>query len=1138
MTGERFTEEPTGSGPVGGYTPGHLSDEAFHTRTALEGERKNVTVVFCDIVNSTGLAERYGPEAMHELFETFFSRAVGLIHGTGGTINQFLGDGFMALFGAPLAAEDHARRAVSAAWDVLTSMRRAPLHIGGDDGPTLDVRLGLNTGSVVVGSLGDDLRMDYTAIGDTTNLAARLQAAAEPGTAYLSAATVQASGGWAWCTALGERRMKGKSKPVAVFRLEDVRPPVEVEGVPTVAEAPLSGRTDELTRLERAVEDLSSGRGAFVSVHGEAGIGKSRLVAETRARIDAARIRWLEGRSPEFGESTGYVAIRDVLRASAGIEDQASNDEAWHRLKALSDRLLPASADEVLPFLATLLGLPLSEPSSTRLAAMDQRAIGNQVLLSTRRFVHALAVDTPTVIVFEDVHRLDRSSEEMLEHLLPLVEGAPLLVVATAREGAEQLARLGVVTRDRTIDIALAPLATTESERLLSSLAGGVSIGPARRASTIRRAGGNPFFLGELARSLADVGEAAADDDVPGDVQDVIMARVDRLDDASKEVLRTASVVGYRAPIRILEAVVDRPPDQLRNIVSTLQERDLVRTQGKAPDTELTFTHALVQEAVSGSILTARRRDMHRRVGEAIEQGYADRLPEFYGPLASHFTEAEDWDRAQEYLLKAGDEAGRVAADAEALSNYERALDTHSRVLGDRWDPVARATLDRKIGDALFRLGHHEQAIERLELALVGLGDHYPGTRSAIMRAIGAEVAEQAVARRRPRGRAPTVEGPRVPAVEEIYRTYRALAWMDYFIDPVRFVLDTLRTLNLSEKHRVPMGVVHGAAGYGLALDVLGRPKLASHYLDRAMREAEHLDRPNALSEARLGRAVHDFVGGRVAIAEEGFAASARAYDEAGDLRGWGITRILEAWAIHLQGGYARSLVIVEEVLRTARDAAEPELEAWAMWERGRTLCLAGTLDEAVTSCSSAIELLRGVPAPVDAIDAMSDLGLCYLRQDRVDLALETFDEATSAAAEAGARGYKVTQLRTYRATALVAALEHAGTGPRRATRARKACRAAIRNTKRVPLGRPQAYRALGTYRWLRGRHAAAMRSWRRSVEDARRMGMPHQLALTELEIGRMGHDTERLVHAAAVFDEMGATFDRARALEELARLT
>ena len=856
---------------------------------------------------------------MHELFETFFGRAVSVIHATGGTINQFLGDGFMALFGAPLAAEDHARRAVSAAWEVLTSMRREPLHIGGDDGPTLDVRLGLNTGLVVVGSLGDRLRMDYTAIGDTTNLAARLQAAAEPGTAYLSAATVHASGGWAWCTALGERPIKGKSKPVAMFRLDDVRPPMEVEGAPTVAEAPLTGRADDLAMLERAIEGLPPAMAPSSRCTANRGSASRDSSRRHTLASNPARVRWIEGRSPEFGESTGYAAIRDVLRASAGIEDRVSDDEAWHRLTALTSRLLPDSAEEVLPFLATLLGLPLPEPSSTRLAAMDQRSIGSKVLLSTRRFVHELAVDMPTVIVFEDVHRLDRSSEEMLEHLLPLVDGTRLLVVATAREGSEQLARLGAVTQDSTIDIALAPLATTDSERLLTSLAGDAALGPARRASTIRRAGGNPFFLEELARSLADVGDGATDDAVPGDVQDVIMARVDRLNDESKDALRAASVIGHRVPIRILEAVVDRTPDELRSIVSTLQERDLVRTHGKAPDTELTFKHALVQEAVSGSILTARRREMHRLVAEAIEHGYADRLDEFYGALASHFTEAEEWDRAQEYLLKAGDEAGRVAADAEALANYERALETHTRVLGARWDPVARATLDRKIGDALFRLGHHDQAIERLERALTGLDDRYPATRSGVMRAIGVEVAKQAVARKRPRGRVPTLEGPRVPAVEERYRTYRALGWMHYFIDPVRFVLDALRNLNLSERHGVPMGVVLGSMGYGVALDVLGRPRLASHYLDRAMREAEHLGDPNALGEARLGAAVHDFVGGRVAIAEEGFAASARAYDEAGDLRGWGITKILEAWAIHLQGGFERSLVLVEEVLRTAR---------------------------------------------------------------------------------------------------------------------------------------------------------------------------------------------------------------------------
>jgi class 3 adenylate cyclase/tetratricopeptide (TPR) repeat protein len=1125
---------------IQGYTPEHLADASFHSPTALEGERKNVTVLFCDIVNSTGLAERFGPEAMHELLEAFFRRAVTYVHATGGTLNQFLGDGFMALFGAPLASEDHARRAVSAAWSLLEATREQPLHVGGPDGPTLNVRIGLNTGLVVVGALGDNLRMDYTAIGNTTNVAARLQALAEPGTAYLSRSTLQASAGLARCTPLGDRPIKGKGQPVPVFRLEGVWPSVEIERQPAADEPPLVGRDTEMVTLQHLIHRLTDGTGDLVLVHGEPGIGKSRLVTEVRSRAEGSNVRWLEGYSPSFGATTGYEPFRQILRRSANIDEEATDEEAWGQLSALTKHLDPAGTDDVQPYLATLLGLKPPDPFREHSRTNDPRALGGQILRSVHRLLQELSEDTPTILVFEDVQWLDASSEEMIEHLLPLTTQVPLLLIVTAREDAGALGRLRAAAHGKGTDIALASLPAADSDRLLEVLAGDRTMGASRRALTIRRAGGNPFFLEEVARSFWESEEPDPDALIPYSVQGVIMARVDRLDDRAKEVVRVASIIGRRAPLRILAAVVSPGSDELRSILAHLQTLDLLRVAGQEPDIEVQFKHVLVQEAVSDSILTPRRRELHRLVAETIEQGYADRLDEFFGVLASHFMEAEDWERAQSYLFKAGDEAGRVAADAEALTNYERALDTYARVFGDRWDPVERAALDRKIGDALFRLGRHEQAIERLELALEALGNRYPASRSAVMRSVATEVLRQEVSRRRARAKKPTIEGPWNPAVEETYRTYRALAWMHYFIDPVRFTLDALLILSLSEQHGVPLGVVQGAAEYGLALDVLGRSKLAARYLARAVMEAEHLGDPTALGEAYLGRGVHNFVGGRISEASAGFADSTQAYKEAGDLRGWGIAAILDAWAIHLQGRFERSLTIADDALRIARQAAEPEIEAWALWERGRTLSLSGTLDEAAASCEAAIDLFREVPAPVDAIDAMSDLAYCRLRQERLDLALAILGEAENAAAKSGARGYKTTRLLGVSAATLVRAAEEAQGRQRSGLmrRARKASRAAIRNSKTVPLGRAQAHRALGTYRWLRGHRRGAIRSWTRSLSNAETMGMPHELASTELEMGRLLGDEDRLARAAATFDEIGAELDGDRARDALDAIT
>jgi class 3 adenylate cyclase/tetratricopeptide (TPR) repeat protein len=1089
--------------PPTGYTPKYLSGGELESPTVLEGERKQVTVLFCDIAGSTALAERIGPDAMHALLDAFFERMLGHVHRHGGTINQFLGDGFMALFGAPLAYEDHAKRAALAGWNIQEGLRRDPIRPPDGTADAITVRIGLNTGLVVVGKIGDDLRMDYTAIGDTTNLAARLQVVAEAGTVLLSESTRRAAADAIRTIPLGEKQLKGKTE-VAVHRLEG---PTTPRRVTRVEGRPMVGRRDEVATITRAVRDLEGGHGGLVLISGEAGIGKSRLIAELAATRPAA-IRWLEGRSLSFGESTAYWPFLEVIRQTAAVLETDGEPEAWRKVRARVVELFPDTWDEMLPYLATFLGLRVRDSLDDRIRYLDERAMGSHVLFSCRRFFDALAAELPTVLVFEDVHWMDRSSLELLERLLPLAISGALLIAATARSGSPTLDRLRQAAAGSRglslVELALRPLGIDASTQLLRELAGAGSVSDRDAEVIVAKAGGNPLFLEEVTRSLMESGRLGAASAgaprasgelglglvIPGTIRDVVMARVDRVGAELKETVRVASVIGRVVPARILEEVIGVPATEVARRLRSLQELDLLVEIRRAGEPEHAFKHALVQEAVFQSIVLPRRRELHVAVARAIERVFSDRLEEFYSVLAHHYAEAKDWQQAQAYLFRAGDEAIRVAADAEALGHYERALQTYALAFGDTLEPVQRVALERKIGDALFRLGRHDQAIERLLRSLERVGHTYPDSPRALSRAIAREFVRQSLHRRSPRAMR------RRPAMTEdlaieVYTSYRALSWMHYFMDPMSFGLDVLRSLNVAQDNGYRFGVSMGSAGVGLALDVLRRPRMAIGYIDRSLRIAEDLAHPIAIGEASLAKGVHEFVGGDLPGALASFTRSQDAYRDAGDLRGWGVSRTLESWVHRLQGRFDVSLAAGADAQKVAVDAGDADTRGWALEDQARTLCMIGTLDHAIELCLEALEVFRSIPAPFGISDTLADLGSCYLRRGELDLAIEALEEAGRFVHDSGVKGYNATQVLAFTADYHVVALEGADDEERREAsgRAARASRAIVRNSKWVPLAVCWASRTRGTYEWLRGNPASALRWWRRSTEAGERVG-------------------------------------------------
>jgi class 3 adenylate cyclase len=629
---------------------------AVDTSFAVEGERKLVTVIFCDIANSTPLTARVGAEVMYGLLSQFFDVALAEVHRYGGTINQFLGDGFMALFGAPIAQEDHARRALLAATAIHQRMQNA-------EGALRQVRLriGLNTGMVVVGKIGDNLRMDYTAIGDTTNLAARLQGFATPGTIRASETTRRAAEAHFKFKDLGRHALKGIDAPVAVFE-PLARSTTESgtrgrrDGVGSV----LVGREPELATLVRSLAALGGGHGEIVLLRGEPGTGKSRLLAEAQRHDAAARVLWLEGRAISYGRTLSYWPFIEILSAAFGIAESDAEAEALRKLEIGVRALFDTRAPEIVPYLAAVMSLELSGDYEQRVRFLDAQAMKRQVFLTMRQLFERLAERQPVLTVLEDWHWVDQSSVALCQHLLPLARSLPLSFwLSTRSEPAEGAARVRAAVAPtpglRLEEISLAPLGHEDSRVLINNLVGAASLPEPVLIQIERRTEGNPFFIEEVVRALiadgtlvrnAEIGGwrlsgPVADLAIPDTVQGVIVTRIDRLEESVKSVLRFASVIGRSFFLRILKAI-SQAADNVEQGVSQLEDAELIRLRQQVPEIEYIFKHALVQEAAYGSILTERRRAIHRSVAQAIEQLFADRRDEFVSLLAYHYARAED----------------------------------------------------------------------------------------------------------------------------------------------------------------------------------------------------------------------------------------------------------------------------------------------------------------------------------------------------------------------------------------------------------------------------------------------------------------------------------------------------------------
>ena len=717
---------PAQPGPES-YTPRHLAEKILVSRGAMQGERKPVTVLFCDLVNSTALAERLGPDRMHALLSRFFETALAEVHRYEGTVNQFLGDGFMALFGAPLAHEDHARRAVLAALDIRRAIDERPIVLDSGEAVRLVLRMGLHTGFVVVGAIGDNLRMDYTAVGDTTHLAARLQQAAEPGRMLVSDATARLVDGYVELSPRGPMVLKGRAEPLVVHELIGHgrrRTSLYVESGRSLSR--FVGRTREMATLGELLDQVTAGHGQIIGVVGEPGSGKSRLGLELRRTLGGRGIALLAGRCLSYGAAIPYLPVLDLLREAC---DVAETDTPEQIAAAVRDTLgsvgLGGGEHEV--YLLHLLGV---KPEGDSLTAQAPDVIMARTFDALRNLFLSRARRGALVLFVEDLHWIDQTSEGFLSSLVERLAAAPVLLLTTYRPGY----RPPWLDRSYATQLALRPLGRDESLAIVSDVLPGMGTADPRARLILDKAEGNPFFIEELARV---VGDQAGSVEVPDTVHGVLTARIDRLAELPKRIVQTGSVLGREFSLRLLRAVEEEWQSRdLGPALADLARLEFLYERSEGGEPVYVFKHALTQDVARATLLAPRRRALHRRAADALLALELGRARELAPILAYHYEEAQAWEEAARHARVAADSARQAFANGEALVRYDQAIAATERAGGGAGDLLA---LREARAEVHTLLGDFDRARADLETALAlaeARGDHV--ARGRVLGALGA----------------------------------------------------------------------------------------------------------------------------------------------------------------------------------------------------------------------------------------------------------------------------------------------------------------------------------------------------------------------------------------------------------------
>jgi class 3 adenylate cyclase/tetratricopeptide (TPR) repeat protein len=979
--GQRFTSPDA-------YTPRHLAEKILASKAALEGERKQVTVLFADMKGSMELLADRDPEEARKILDPVLERMMEAVHRYEGTVNQVMGDGIMALFGAPLAHEDHAMRACYAALRMQESVTRYGDEAQRLHGVSLMIRVGLNSGQAVVRAIGNDLRMDYTAVGQTTHLASRMEQMARPGSVLATAATLRLAEGYVQGKPLGSLPIKGLAAPIEVFEIVEASPVrSRMEATAARGLTPFVGREIELDALHKVLERSLGGHGQVVAFVGEPGVGKSRLFWELTRSHRTQGWLILESSSASYGKATPYRPVIDLLKEYCQIEPR--DDERGIKEKLTGKLLaLDRALEPILTPLLALLDVPVDDASWQAVDPVQRR---QRTLEAIKRLLLRESQAQPLCLVLEDLHWIDSETQALLDSMIEDLPATRVLLLLSYRPEYQH----SWGSKTYCTQVRIDPLPHESARELLRALLGDNPTLSTLCQHLIAQTRGNPFFLEECVRTLVEtqvlVGERGAyglaqtlsNIQVPATVQAVLAARIDRLPPEERTLLQTAAVIGEGVPFALLQAIAGEPEETLRRGLSQLQAAEFLYEARIFPDPEYSFKHGLTCQVAYGSVLQDRRRALHARVVEAMEQLYPDRLVEHVERLAHHAIRGEQWEKAVAYLRHAGTKALACSANREAVAWFEQALAALARLPETRERLAQGIDLRFDLRNSLVPLGRlaelqgHLRTAENLARALgdrrrVGWVSIY---MSAHLWQTGNSIGARAF-------------GEAAHAIGEELQDFALQVAANFYLGQACFVCGEYQRAEDFLKQNVVL--LQGGGLDRQLFGLAGFPAILSgSYVAWSMAERGEFD--------------------------AGLASGQEAVRLAGALE-HPYSLILACWRLgcvySIRGDLPDSITVLERSLAVSREWNVTLLRPYVTWSLGYAYALAGRVAEGLSFLQQAIDGLESMGSAAFSSLAVARLGEACLLADRIEEAASCAERSWRLARERGERGHEAWALR------------------------------------------------------------------------------------------------------------------------------
>jgi predicted ATPase/class 3 adenylate cyclase len=998
------------------HAPSALAKRILTSDAALEGERKQVTVLFSDMKGSTEQIADRDPEEARRLLDPILERMMEAVDRYEGTVNQVMGDGIQALFGAPLAYEDHALRACYAALKMQESIKKYAEELRRTEGFPLQIRVGLNSGEVLVRSLGSELHMNYSAHGETIHLAARMEQMAIPGTILISSRTFQLAEGYVVSQSLGPMFVKGLAVPVVAYELLGA---VAVSRLQALAGRGLTrfvGRENEMEQLRQALERARAGHGQILALVGEPGVGKSRLIQEFIQSEPTKDWRTLEARAQSYGAAAGYVPVTEFLKGyfqlATSDEPLAIREKVTSKLMSLDQALL-----STLPALLTLLGLPPDDPQSSTSDPPQRR---QRTLEAVKRLLFRASEEQPLLLVLEDLHSIDPETQVLLDGIVDGLPAARILLLVSCRPEY----RHGWASKTYYTQVRVNPLIPDMAGELLNALVGTDSGLEPLKTLLIEKTGGTPFFLEESVRSLVETGvlsgkpagyratKSISELKVPVSIEALLASRIDRLTPVDKRLLQTAAVVGYQVPRSILQAVGNLAPEHLREALKRLQASEFLYETSLFPDIEYTFKHALIHDAAYQMLSSDRRRMLHAAALTAGEQLYADRVSEKSDWLAFHAFRAQVWDRAVIHLQAAAAREIARAANRVAVQHLENAL-----IANDNLPIEARATLaiDLRIAlrHALTPLGRVQRTLDYLRAAetiAIELNDRPRLGRVVSFTAnclvLQAHYVEAIETGGRALNIARELGDHRLELATNMYMARARLARGEHrlAIATLEEIIEELETKPPDDFHGLPvLPAAFARSNLAACLAEVGAFEQAAAHASEAARRADAIGQPDSIMWAYWSI-------GSVALSRGASGEAVVVFDRLLDVCR---THDLDAYASRIMaalgltmariGQVKEGLVLLEKAV-VLDASAEPQMtRSFALTALAEALLLAGELEKALTVGTQAVQRTRAHQ------ERGAEAHACWLlatihgaRAVDLDEAAGMFETATAIASELG----------------------------------------------------------------------------------------------------------------------------------------